>query len=87
LPFAKSNHKFEVTPGWNDHVKEAHTEAHQAYIMWRDLGKPRQGTACEYMRRTRLIFKYSLRQCQKQEGTARAEAMANNLKVHDNISF
>ena len=56
-------------------------------MMWRNMGKPRQGTACEHMRRTRLIFKYSLRQCQKQEAAARAEAMANKLKEHDNVSF
>jgi exonuclease III len=87
LPMTKSNKQFEITPGWNALVKEAHAEARQAYIIWRDLGKPRQGTACELMRKTRLNFKYSLRQCHKQEAAARAEAMANSLTKHDNIAF
>ena len=53
-----------IVHGWNDYVKEAHTEARYYYILWRDMGKPKHGPICEVMRKTRLHFKYLLKQCQ-----------------------
>ena len=76
-----------VIPGWNDFVSEAHDEARQAYISWRDYGKPRHGAACELMRRSRLCFKYALHQCKAMEDTARADALAKSLTDKDMISF
>ena len=32
-----------MVPGWNDHVRDVHTEARHAYVTWRDFGKPRSG--------------------------------------------
>ena len=29
-----------IVPGWNDYVKEAHTEARYYYILWHDMRKP-----------------------------------------------
>ena len=54
---------------------------------WRNMGKPRHGPACDLMRRSRLHFKYSLRQCQMMEDAARADAMAKSLQTKDNRSF
>ena len=51
------------------------------------MGKPRQGPVCELMRHSRLNFKYSLRQCQNMEETARADAMAKTLESKDVRSF
>ena len=76
-----------VIPGWNDYVREAHTEARHAYVTWRDFGKPRQGPVSELMKTTRLRFKYSLRQCQAMEETVRADALAKSLADKDMISF
>ena len=59
-----NNSRNYVIPGWNDYVKDAHQEARSYYLLWRNMGKPRQGPACELMRRSRLNFKYALRQCQ-----------------------
>jgi exonuclease III len=87
IPTSKGSSKFDVIPGWNELVKEAHQEARNAYIIWRDCGKPKQGPICEMMRRTRLTFKYSLRQCQRQEATTRADVMAQSLKDHNSKSF
>ena len=67
-----------IVPGWNDYVKEAHTEARYYYILWRDMGKPKHGPVCELMRKTRLHFKYLLKQCQQREDMARADAMAKS---------
>jgi hypothetical protein len=56
-----------VVPGWNDYVKDLHDDARGCYLLWRNLGKPRYGPGCEAMRRSRLSFKYALRQCKNQE--------------------
>jgi hypothetical protein len=76
-----------VIPGWNDYVREAHTEARYAYVTWRDFGKPRHGPVCDLMKTTRLRFKYALRQCQALEETARADALATSLVNKDTVSF
>jgi len=76
-----------VTPGWNDYIKDLHHEARSAYVMWRDLGKPRTGPISELMRRSRLIFKYALRQCKRNEQTLRADAMAKDFECKDVKSF
>lgn len=77
----------KIIPGWNDQVKDLHSEARDAYILWRDLGKPRSGPACQLMRRTRLVFKYALRHCKRQEESARADAMAKDLHNNKAKSF
>jgi len=76
-----------VIPGWNDYVREAHTEARYAYVTWRDFGKPRHGPVSDLMKTTRLRFKYALRQCQAKEETARADALAKSLVNKDTVSF
>ena len=42
---------------------------------------------CELMRRSRLSFKYALRQCKWQEETCRADAIARDLESKDAKSF
>ena len=32
-----------IVPGWNDYVKELHSEARNCYIMWHNVGKPKDG--------------------------------------------
>ena len=76
-----------MVPGWNDHVRDVHTEARHAYVTWRDFGKPRSGPVCELMRTTRLRFKYALRHCQAAEDTARADAIAKSLATKDMAGF
>ena len=76
-----------IVPGWNDCVKEAHTEARYYYILWRDVGKPKHGPVCELMRKTRLHFKYTLKQCQQREDMARADAMVKSMQAKDADSF
>ena len=76
-----------IIPGWNDYVRDLHTEARHAYVTWRDYGKPRHGPVCELMRSTRLSFKYALRQCQSLENTHRADSLAKTLTDKDMLSF
>ena len=72
-----------VIPGWNDQ----HQDARNSYVLWRNTGKPRQGSIADTMRRSRLNFKYALRQCQAMEDTARADAMAKSLQNKDVRGF
>ena len=76
-----------IIPGWKDHVDALHTEARSNYLIWRNLGKPRTGPSNELMRRSRLQFKYALRQCQRQEDSIRADAMAKSHLEHDCKTF
>ena len=51
------------------------------------MGKPRHGHACDMMNRSRLNFKYALRQCQANEEVVRADAMARAISGKDTVSF
>ena len=74
-------------PWWNDIVKHAHGVARNSYIIWRNSGRPRHGPVSDDMRRSRLQFKYILKQCQRNEDQARADAMAESMRNHDMKSF
>ena len=37
---SSANHN---VPGWNDYVKDQHNLARDAFLLWRNSGKPRQG--------------------------------------------
>jgi len=83
----QANSTYKHVPGWNDYVKDLYTDSREAFVLWRDLGKPRNGPVSELMRRSRLSFKYALRQCQRQEKVLRANAMARDLENKDVRSF
>ena len=51
------------------------------------MGKPKHGPVCELMRKTRLYFKYLLKQCQQREDMARADAMVKSMQAKDAVSF
>ena len=76
-----------VVPGWNDYVKEAHSEVRYYYILWRDMGKPKHGPVSELMPKNRLHFKHLLKQCQQREDMARAYAMTKSIQAKDSVSF
>ena len=66
-----------IVPGFNDYVKDLHSTARSDYVAWRDAGKPRSGAPCSNMRRSRLKFKYALRQCKRNEHAIRSDQYAN----------
>ena len=76
-----------MVPGWNDSVTDLHAETRNAYVLWRNFGKPWIGPLCQLMRRTRNSFKYSLRQVKRNEDRARADAMAKDLESKNDKSF
>ena len=76
-----------AVPGWNDTVKHAHGVARNSYIIWRNSGRPRHGPVSDDMRRSMLLFKYILKQCQRNEEQSKADAMAKSMRNHDMKSF
>ena len=76
-----------MVPGWNDSVTDLQSEACDAYVLWRNFGKPRFGPLCQLMRRTRLSFKYAIRQVKRNDDRARVDAMAKYLESKNDESF
>ena len=46
-------------PRWSNYVKDAHA----CFLRWHAAGKPHNGNVYEIMKRTRSLFKASLRHC------------------------
>ena len=65
-------------PGWNEHVKELHDAARDAYLLWKHSGKHRQGVVYELMRHSMSQFKHSLRVCKNRNNTIIADKIAAN---------
>ncbi len=59
----KKGGNFRVIAGWSDLVETQHNQARDAYLEWRAVGKPRQGSAFEDMKSSRARFKYAFREC------------------------
>ena len=76
-----------IVPGFNEFAKELLCTARDAYIAWRDAGRPRSGDLCSDMRSSRLRFKYTLRICRQNEQAIRANAHAKALLEKDMLSF
>ena len=67
------------TPGWNEYVRDAHSEARDAFKLWVRSSKPRQGDVFQSMKQSRARFKFKLRQCKRDEARVRADILANDL--------
>ena len=77
---------FNAQPGWNDYVYDSHKAARDSFVIWRGIGKPRQGYEFDMMRFSRAQFKYALRSA-KQEGTLRRESLAKKLALSQPNKF
>ena len=74
-------------PGWNEHVKELHYAARDAYLLWKHSGKHRQGVVYELMRHSRSQCKHSLRVCKNRKNTIIADKIATTLCKKDDIAY
>ena len=77
----KSKCKFTPVPGWNDYVKESHSDAREAFLLWQANGKPRAGPICSLMNKTRARFKRCLRYCKSIEDKARYMPLLRSIYV------
>ena len=88
IPSSKPSDSHDyIVPGFNEYVKDLHCTARSDYVAWRDAGKQRSGVLCSNMRRSRLMFKYALRQCKRNEEAIRADQHAKSLFDKDMVSF
>ena len=78
IPITKCNCMSDEhnTPGWNEYVKDAHSEARDAFKLWVQSSKPRQGDVFQSMKQSRARFKFKLRQCKREEARVRADILA-----------
>ena len=76
-----------IVSGFNDYLKELHTNAINCDLTWTQMGKPRgDGTDID-MQITRLQFKYAPRQCRMDEDMIRADALTRSLYCKHTTSF
>ena len=61
------------------YVKDAHSEARDAFKLWILSSKPRQGDVFQYIKQSRARFKFKLRQCKRDEARIRADSLADDL--------
>ena len=79
-----SNHN---VPGWNDDVEPYHSAARDAYVMWRNVGKPRNGPIFDIMRRSRSKFKSVLRKCKRNKDIILADKLADSFRTKNDRDF
>ena len=78
IPSSVASTKCYIVPGWNEYAKEHHIHAKDALWWWNLYNRPRHGLIYDNMRKPRAHFKYALRFVKKQEGTAKADALARD---------
>lgn len=79
--------KFVNKPGWNDYVAEVYKASKEAYKLWANSGKPRQGPLYDMHKRYRAKCKYAIRFIKSNENLLRKESLANNLSQCNYKSF
>ena len=88
IPSSKpSNSHDYIVPRFNECVKDLHCTARSDYVAYRDAGKRRSGVLCSNVGRSRLMVKYALRQCKRNEEAIRADQHAKSLFDKDMVSF
>ena len=85
--FGYARNAARIVPGWNSYVKDLYEESRHAFMIWRGANSPRSGQLAENMRRSRAIFKASLRRVKRHEQAMRAEAIASKLRSGNILSF
>ena len=79
--------KQAIVPGWNEYVKEHHDAAMDAYWLWREMGKPRNGDVFTLMKLCRSRFKYALRKCKREKETIVSDRIADKMCQTDQRNF
>ena len=66
-------------PGWNDAVKAKYDYSRSMFLLWISANKPRFGYVWHEYHRSKLQFKYALRQCRRYEHTYTSNTLAEPL--------
>ena len=84
---AKQTPRHKKVPGWNDVCKQAHSEAREAFLMWRANGSKKQGVIYQIMCKSRAVFKSVLRQCRKEKDKHISDSLAKKHMSKDTRDF
>lgn len=76
-----------IKPGWNEFVAQQHATAREAFKLWQEAGKPKQGPVFDLKRATNANFKYALRYIKRKETTMRADSLAKKLQCNNHYEF
>ena len=68
-------------------MKDMHTAARDAYLLWKFSGRSRQGVMYDLMRKSRSRFKYALRVCKNNKNVIVADNLADKLCKKDDREF
>ena len=74
-------------PGWNEFVLDAKEAASDAYVLWHQWNKPKQGPIFQLMQRSRARYKYAIRYCRQQESRTLADSLAHSASSRNFSSF
>ncbi len=69
------------------HVADLHDVARDAFLLWKEQGKPRQGPIFEKKKRANAHFKYALRYIKNNEDSMRRDALATKLQTNNVEGF
>ena len=83
----KHEKKLKSRPGWNEYVEEYHTAARDAFKLWVQAGKPREGPVFELKKRSNLRYKYAVRFIKRHVNELKKETLAKKLCVKDQRGF
>ena len=76
-----------VKPGWDDYVADLYKASKEAYKLWANSGKQRQGLIHETYVRSRARCKYAIRYIKAHEKELCKESLARKMSQHDYKSF
>ena len=76
-----------MKPGWNEYVAEHHAVAREAFLLWIEAGRPRQGELFQQKKLTNARFKYAIRFIKKNENNLRAKSLASKLENNNTTDF
>ena len=68
-------------------VEHYHNAARDAYSLWREVGKPRNGPIHDPMKESRCKFKYMLRKCRRDKNTVLADKLAEQFHNKSDKEF
>jgi len=68
-------------------VREKHDAAREAFLLWIDNGRPRQGSICDEMRKLRAHFKLALWYCRQQIEQMKADTYTDAVYDKDARKF
>ena len=72
---------------WNDDLTNLKTASHDAFIIWRDVGKPVSGPVFDLKKNTNYQYKLAVRRAKRSFDQTRSDTIHDNLVTNNNIKF